>query len=66
MIEQILRAYCRAFHRSILFAGGTHYTCRRCGLEFENPAINGPAPIRQGVQFVSGAVNPNSAVVEEM
>jgi len=40
-MKRLRRAYCRAFHRAIMFAGGPTYRCRRCGELWENPAIHG-------------------------
>ena len=42
MIRRLKRAWCRAFHRAVMFAGGPTYTCRRCGECWENPALDGP------------------------
>ena len=42
MIRRIRRAWCRAFHRRIMWAGGPTYECRTCGERFENPALDGP------------------------
>lgn len=42
---RLRRAWCRLVHRDpkyVMFGGGATYWCRRCGLEWENPALDGP------------------------
>lgn len=63
-LHALKRFYCRTLHTSPSDIQGRWtktYTCRRCGLEFENSALDGPVKQLPATQSVRQVENPEMA-----